>query len=88
MGAAFALGAWAGNRSQAGVQRHAGARNQLAAAGQIEDVVLVAAVGCAAAHRDKPTLTQPAQVIGDEALPPAGEAAQLTDPPIAARQLA
>ena len=87
-GAALALGAWARGRRQARVQRHAGARQQLAAARQIEDVVGVAAVGGAAAHRDKTTVAQLAQVVGDQALAPARQLAQLADPPIAARQLA
>ncbi len=61
---------------------------QLAAARQIEDVVGVAAVGRAAAHRDETAVAQLAQVIRDEALAPARQRAQLADAPIAARQLA
>ena len=56
---------------QARVQRDAGARQQLAAARQIEGVVGVAAVGGAATHRHKATVAQLTQVVGDQALAPA-----------------
>jgi hypothetical protein len=81
-------GARARGRREAGVQRHAGARQQLAAARQLEDVVRVASVGRAAMHRDQTAVAQLAQVVGDQALAPAGQRAQLADAPVAARQLA
>ncbi len=86
--AALAPGACAARQRKARVQRRAGARQQLAAARQVEDVVGVAAVGGAAPHRDKATVAQLAQVVGDQALAPARQRAQLADAPIAARQLA
>jgi hypothetical protein len=58
------------------------------AARQIKDVVGVAAVGGAATRRHKATVAQLAQVIGDQALVPARQFAELADPTIAARQLA
>jgi hypothetical protein len=70
------------------VQRHAGAHQQLAAAGEIQYVVRVTAVGGAATHRDQATVAQLAQVIGDQALAPVRQVAQLADAPVAARQLA
>ena len=70
------------------MQRRAGARQQLAAARQIEHVVGVAAVGGAAARRDQAAVAQLAQVVGDQALAPARQLAQLAHAPIAARQLA
>ena len=72
--------------ARARVQRDAGAGQQLAAARQIEHVVAVAAVGCAAAHRDEAAVAQPAQVVGDQALPPAPSSAQLAHAPIAAQR--
>src|SRR5918995_6055 len=60
----------------------------LAALRQLEDVVAVAPVGRAATHRDETAVAQLAQVVGDEALAPARERAQLADPPVAAPQLA
>ena len=50
------------------MQRGVGARQQLAAACEIEDVVAVAAVGGAAPHRDQATVAQLAEVVGDQAL--------------------
>jgi hypothetical protein len=70
------------------VQRHAGAAQQLAAAGQLEHVVGVAAVGGAATQRDEASVAQLAEVVRDQALPPPGQLAQLAHAPIAARQLA
>ena len=70
------------------MQRGAGAGEQLTAAHQLEDVVGVATVGEAATRRDQSAVAQLAQVVGDEALSLVGELTQLTDPPIAARQLA
>ena len=61
---------------------------QLTAARELEYVVGVAAVGEAAPGRDESALAQLAQVVGDQALWPAGQRAQLADPPIASRQLA
>jgi hypothetical protein len=75
-------------RRQGRMQRGAGARQQLSAARQIEDVVAVAAVGGAATHRNQATVAQLAQVVGDQALAPARQLAQLAHAPIAARQLA
>ena len=75
-------------RREGRVQRDAGAREQLAAAREIEHVVGVAAVGGAATQRDQPTVAQPAQVVGDQALAPARQLAQLAHAAIAARQLA
>ena len=68
-------GARARGRRQARMQRHAGARQQLAAARQIEHVVGVATVGGAATRRDKTTVAQLAQVVGDQALAPARQRA-------------
>ena len=81
-GAALARG-----RRQAGVQRRAGARKQFAAAGQIDRVVRVTAVGGAAAHRDEATVAKLAQVIRDKVLAPARQLAELAHSPIAAGQL-
>ena len=62
---------------------------QLAAAREIEAVVGVAAVGRAAAHADtSPPSRSWREVVGDQALRPADERAELAHPPIAARQLA
>ena len=79
---------WARGRDQTRMQRSAGARQQLAAAREIEDVVGVATVRRAAAHRDDTPVSQLAQVVRDEALAAARERAQLPHAPIAACQLA
>ena len=70
------------------MQRRAGADEQLTAVRQLEHVIGVAAVGEAASRGDQSPVAQPAQVVGDQALPVPGELAQLADAPIAARQLA
>ena len=70
------------------MQRRARAGEQLAAAGEIEHVVRVAAVGQAAARRDQAAVAQAAQVVGDEVLALVGQRTQLPDAPVAARQLA
>ncbi len=55
---------------------------------ELEHVIGVAAVGEAASGGDQSSIAQPAQVVGDQALPVTGELAQLAHAPIAARQLA
>jgi hypothetical protein len=70
------------------VQRRARAREQLAAARQVERVVGVAAVGQAAPRGDQSTVAQLTQVVGDEVLRLRDELAELADAPVAARQLA
>jgi hypothetical protein len=81
-------GACRNRRGQARVQRGAGADEQLTAARQLEQVVGVAAVGEAAARRDHAAVAQLTQVVGDQVLALPGQLGQLTDAPIAARQLA
>jgi hypothetical protein len=70
------------------MQRRPGARKQLAATRELEDVVAVAAVGGAAPHRDEAAVAQLTQVIGDQALVPARQLTELAHAPIAAGQLA
>ena len=70
------------------MQRGPGVGEELAAAGEIEDVVAVAPVGGAAVAADEAAVAQAAQVVGDEVLRPARELAQLADPAVALGQLA
>src|SRR6266516_4549061 len=78
---------WLGE-SQAGVECRTGCDQQLAAAGQVEAVVGVPAVGRAAARPHQLALKEPAEVVGDEALGLAEETSQLADLAVAASQLA
>jgi hypothetical protein len=70
------------------VQRSARAREQLAAALEVERRSSVAAVGQAAPRGDQAAVAQLAQVVGDEALRLRDQRAQLAHAPVAARQLA
>jgi hypothetical protein len=74
--------------SQAWVQRPAGRRQQLPAAGQVETVVGVAAVGGTAAGPDQVRFAQQAQVVGDQALLFAEQCSELVHLPIAAGERA
>src|SRR4051794_1691694 len=66
-------------RRETWMQRDSHAREQLAATREVEHVVGVAAVRCAASRRDQATVAQLAQVVGDEVLALARQLAQLAD---------
>ena len=70
------------------MQRGRGVGEQLPARDQIEAVVGVAPVRGAPPHGHQPAATQLAQVVRRQALPLADQRRELTDLPIAARQLA
>jgi hypothetical protein len=69
------------------MQRTAGASQQLGAAIQLEQVVGVSPVGCAAPARHHTPVPEPAEVIGNEILRQLQPRAELADAPIAVRQL-
>src|SRR3954468_7506673 len=81
-------GAAARSRCETRVQRNTGARQQLAAPGEIQDVVRVAAVRGAATHRNEATVAELAQVVGNQALLLADQLAELAYTAIAVGELA
>ena len=70
------------------MQRALALASKLSAAHQLQHVVRVTAVGEAAPRRHQTAVAQLTQVIRDEALTLPSQLAQLTDTPIAARELA
>src|SRR4051794_29692313 len=73
---------------EAGMQRLACRRNQLATPVQIERVIRVTTVGGATARGYEAAVAQPTQVIRDEVLAPASELAELSHAAVTACQIA
>ena len=75
------------DQPEPGVEGLPGLGQQLAAAGQVDAVVGIPAVGRAAPGGHQPARPQPAQMVGDQALRLAGQVRELADLPVAAGQL-
>jgi hypothetical protein len=70
------------------MERRACSRKQFATAVEVERVVGVPTIGGATARVNDTGVTQPAQVVRDEALPLPREAAELPYAPVAAGEIA